>query len=70
MQEDQLPNLIISKGDHSQHVTKVLDIGRQWAPIVPLGELQKLHPILKHKVVWHEPPIQPQLELLPREGFE
>jgi hypothetical protein len=32
-----------------------LDIGGQQAPIVPLGELQELHAILKDQVVQHEP---------------
>jgi hypothetical protein len=48
MQEDQLPNILIFEGDYSQHSIEVLNIGGQRAPIVPLGELQYLHPIPKH----------------------
>ncbi len=47
---------------------EVLDISDQWAPIIPLGELQKLHPILKHKVVWCEPFVQPLFRLFACEG--
>jgi hypothetical protein len=55
MQENQLLGIFIFKGDHSQHVIEILDVGGQWTPIVFLGEFQKLHPILKHQVVHCEP---------------
>jgi hypothetical protein len=55
MQENQLSGIFIFKGDHSQHVIKVFDIGGQWTPIVFLGEFQNLHPIPKHQVVQREP---------------
>jgi len=48
MQEDQLPSIPIFEGDYNQHLIKVLNVGGQWAPIIPLGELQKLHHIPKH----------------------
>ncbi len=55
MQENQLSGIFISKGDQSQRVIEVLDVGDQWAPIVFLGEFQNLHPISKHQVVQREP---------------
>jgi hypothetical protein len=55
MQENQLLGIFIFKGDHSQHVIEVLDVGGQWALIVFLGEFQKLRPISKHQVVHCEP---------------
>jgi hypothetical protein len=70
MQEYQFPSIIIFKGDHSQHVTKVLDISGQWAFIVPLGELQKLHPISKHKVVQHEPLVPTTIGTFPTWTFQ
>ncbi len=68
IQEDQLSSIFIFKGNHNQHATKVLDVGGQWTVIIPLGELQKLYPISKHKVVRCEPSIQSKFEFFKEVG--
>ncbi len=57
MQTYQFSNILIFEGDYNQYSIEVLDIGGQQALVVPLGEFQQLHPILKHEVVWREPSI-------------
>ncbi len=55
MHEYQLLSIPILEGDHNEHLLEVLDVGGQRTLVIPLGELQELHSILKHQMVRHEP---------------
>jgi hypothetical protein len=55
MHEYQLLSIPILAGDHNEHLLEVLDVGGQKTFVIPLGELQEFHSILKHQMVRHEP---------------